>query len=535
MALMDDGSVRAWGYNASGQLGDGTQTQRNTPVAVPGLTDVTSIAAGPSNSVVVDDGHLYAWGANDYRQVGDGTTIDRRSPVAVDGVPSTFVAVAQGLAHTLALTSTGTVWSWGENGFGQLGRSSGSAPAVIPGLSNIVEIAAAADFSMARDNLGRIWTWGADYRGQLGRPCFGSTCNWNAQPGVVPGLTGMLAIAAGEYHALAVAADGSVESWGFNSSGQLGDEPSAIERDAPVTVSMLHGVSQVAAGEAHSLAVNAAGGLTAWGANAQGQLGDGTTIARRTPVMVLPATGDTTHYTIEMRTWIPQPLAVDPEQAPDFVQPFAVAALTRSPCYTPAVPLIPFTFVTNHYRGDDHEGFDGSFRVRAAVSFDWDGEQISNPSKETDFGTSVLEATYAYPFDTTTCVVASDRATEAADFQVLPDASVLGFYSAADPIPAIAPTVDATVTAAVAADGTIAMHFQTDEFPSHGIRVTRNGIVQRTDLVNDAACIPDAVLASPLGVPFLGGLLLKTNEGDRTIHPADAYTSGDSDTVLCGP
>ncbi|MDP2709885.1 MAG: RHS repeat-associated core domain-containing protein [Solirubrobacteraceae bacterium] len=289
LALLHDRTLRAWGSNDDGELGDGTTIQRSSPVAVSGLTGVSAIATGPSNSVAVASGALYAWGENFLQQVGDGTTIDRHAPVAVVGATGTFTAVAQGANHTLALSSTGTVWSWGLGTNGQLGRSpasgTGDPPDVIPGLTNIVEVAAAGDWSMARDDLGRVWTWGRNTDGQLGRNCIFGTCIDSAVPGMIAGLSEMNAVAAGESHGLAIAGDDTARAWGANSSGQLGDG-TTTQRDAPVAVFEIANAVAVAGGASHSLAVRSDTGFRAWGLNSSGQVGDGTTTTRLTQVAV---------------------------------------------------------------------------------------------------------------------------------------------------------------------------------------------------------------------------------------------------------
>jgi YD repeat-containing protein len=126
VALKNDGTVWAWGYNAQGQLGDGTTTQRTVPVQVMaspgvGLTNVKAIAAGYKHTVVVkNDGTVWTWGWNSDGQLGDGTTTDRKTPVQVSGLTN-VKAVAAGYYHTVALKNDGTVWSWGYNYYGQLG------------------------------------------------------------------------------------------------------------------------------------------------------------------------------------------------------------------------------------------------------------------------------------------------------------------------------------------------------------------------------------------------------------------------------
>jgi len=130
VALKDDGTVWAWGYNLNGQLGDGTQTQTPTPVqAGEGvLSNITAVAAAGGNHTIAlkDDGTVWAWGYNGYGQLGDGTETQKLIPVQVtgpggEGVLSTIIAVTAGFGHTVAVKEDGTVWAWGYNWYGQLG------------------------------------------------------------------------------------------------------------------------------------------------------------------------------------------------------------------------------------------------------------------------------------------------------------------------------------------------------------------------------------------------------------------------------
>ena len=123
LAVKNDGTVWAWGYNGYGQLGDGTTTEQNLPVQVPGLSGVITwarAAAAHHSLAVKGDGTLWAWGYNENGQLGDGTTTRRPSPVQVGASPG-VVAASAGNYHTLALKGDGTVWAWGFNGYGQVG------------------------------------------------------------------------------------------------------------------------------------------------------------------------------------------------------------------------------------------------------------------------------------------------------------------------------------------------------------------------------------------------------------------------------
>jgi len=289
LAIKSDGSVWAWGYNGNGQLGDGTDTDRYTPVQVSGLSGVVAVAAGSNHSLAVkDDGSVWAWGNNYYGQLGDGTWIDRDAPVQVSGL-SGVVAVAAGSYHSLAVKDDGSVWAWGYNGDGQLGDGTWidrDAPVQVSGLSGVVAVAARSYHSLAVKDDGSVWAWGNNYWGQLGD---GTTTMRNT-PVQAAGLSSVVAVATGRYHSLALKDDGSVWAWGNNLYGQLGDGTTANSM-TPVQAAGLSGVVAVAAGYSHSLAVKDDGSVWAWGNNGYGQLGDGTTTMRNTPVQVSGLSG----------------------------------------------------------------------------------------------------------------------------------------------------------------------------------------------------------------------------------------------------
>jgi alpha-tubulin suppressor-like RCC1 family protein len=295
LAVLNNGTMLAWGYNGAGELGDGTTTDRHTPVAVPGLTGVrttaNSVAAGWYHSLALKaDGTVWAWGYNAAGQLGNGTTTNSSRPVQVRGPNgvgflTNIVAVAAGVYHSLALRSDGTVWAWGYNYYGQLGNatlqdsvypvqvhdSSGSGT-----LTNIRAIAAGAGHSVALTTSGMVLTWGWNFYGQLGN---GNTTD-RMLPGPLTSLSGVATIAAGYAHTLAGKTDGTVWNWGSNFYSQLGDG-TTTDRHAPVQVhgvgnsGMLGNVRTLAAGSGHNLALRSDGSVVAWGFDFYGSLGDG--------------------------------------------------------------------------------------------------------------------------------------------------------------------------------------------------------------------------------------------------------------------
>ncbi len=274
LALMEDGTVRAWGENYYGQLGIGSTNSTQARVQVQGLTEVVSIAAMGSHALAVRaDGTVWAWGSNFSGELGDGTTQQRSAPVQVPGLTD-VVAVSGGFSYSLALRADGTVWAWGSNFFGQLGDGTTQrhlVPAQVVGLANVVALSGAGSYALALREDGTVWGWGESRGGMLGGS---APSQLTAAP--VPGLEEVASISAGYVHALALKKNGTVWAWGSNSHGELGDGTQTAS-SLPHEVPGLHGVAAVAAGpNGESLALKKNGTVWAWGYNSSGELGMGT-------------------------------------------------------------------------------------------------------------------------------------------------------------------------------------------------------------------------------------------------------------------
>jgi alpha-tubulin suppressor-like RCC1 family protein len=277
-AITSAGGLKCWGENWRwGQVGDGTTTNRYAPVDVTGLTEgVAAVAPGNGHTcALIAGGGLKCWGWNLFGQLGDGTETDRYTPVDVTGLGVGMAAVVTGGHHSCALTSVGGVKCWGDTT---------ETPMDVPGLtSGVVALAAGSDHNCALTTAGGLKCWGGNHQGQLGD---GTTTDRNA-PVDVTGLTaGVAAVATGSNHTCALTTAGGLKCWGRNDFGQLGDG-TTTNRSTPVDVTGLTaGVTAVAAGYFHTCAITNAGGLKCWGWNLSGQLGDGTTTSRSTPVDV---------------------------------------------------------------------------------------------------------------------------------------------------------------------------------------------------------------------------------------------------------
>lgn len=297
--LRGDGTVECWGDNEAGELGDGTTRNRSRSAPVTGLLGAVRVQvsrfvgdAPGSACAVLAEGEVECWGSNAFGQLGDGTTLDRSRRTGVIGLGD-IVQLSLGARHACAVTREGAALCWGDNARGQLGdrtTQARSRPTTVAGLSEgVVAIAAGEAHTCAVLEGGTVECWGADDLSQLGDGLPGVD---EQSPREVGRLSGATSVVAGAAHSCAIT-DGGVMCWGDNSSTQLGalDTGEPIRRPTELRrINALGSVLEVALGEDHSCAVTqdeVGRRVYCWGANAEGQLGNGFLDPRRVPQLVL--------------------------------------------------------------------------------------------------------------------------------------------------------------------------------------------------------------------------------------------------------
>ena len=291
----------SWGGNSVGQLGLGNTTNRSSPVQVGALTDWSNVFGGTRCSFATKtDGTLWAWGENGTGRLGLGDTTNRSSPVQVGALTDWSDAkISSRLNFTLAVKSNGTLWAWGNGGYGslaQVGRQSltnRSSPVQVGTLTNWAEVSVGRGNVLAVKTDGTLWSWGLAIYGGLG---LGDTTA-RSSPVQVGALTNWSKVAAISCVGLATKTDGTLWSWGKNNVGQLG-QGNTTNTSSPVQVGTLTNWSKIAgAGSKYTSfggsyiygffsSIKTDGTLWSWGRNNYGQLGLGDTTSRSSPVQV---------------------------------------------------------------------------------------------------------------------------------------------------------------------------------------------------------------------------------------------------------
>jgi len=295
-AILDDGTVSCWGYNHEGQLGDGTTIDRNTPTQTASLgtgRTAVAISSGDYNTcALLDDGTVSCWGSNDNGELGDGTNTNRSTPLPTSslGTNRGAVAISSGGVHTCAVLDDGSVSCWGWNNYGQLGdgtitdRSTPTQTSSLGTGRTAVAISSGGIQTCAVLDDASVSCWGDNWYGELGD---GTTTQRNTPTPTSSLGTGRTAVAisSGYGHACAVLDNASVSCWGYNAYGQIGDG-TTTNRNTPTQTSSL-GIGRTAvaisSGLHYSCAILDNASVSCWGANGDNRLGDGTNTDRSTP------------------------------------------------------------------------------------------------------------------------------------------------------------------------------------------------------------------------------------------------------------
>lgn len=289
IALKTNGTLWAWGNNVYGQLGDGTNTNKNIPtqIGIDSNWQFISSGGGDHAFALKTDGTLWGWGDNFSGQLGDNTNNSKNIPTQI-GNSTDWAIISVGSDHTIALKTNGTLWAWGKNSFGQLGDGTlinKKNPTQIGTANNWEFISTSNNHTIAKKTDGTLWAWGLNDNGQLGD---GTSINKNIPTQINSDNNWQNAVAGGG-HTIALKTDGSLWSWGLNNAGQLGNDTSTnfgIPNDTPIQITTTTDWQNIYAGANHTIALKTDGTFWAWGNNYSGQYGDGTNVSVKIPTFI---------------------------------------------------------------------------------------------------------------------------------------------------------------------------------------------------------------------------------------------------------
>ena len=281
-----NGTIWSWGANSIGQLGNGTYVDKNIPTQIGADSNWLKIFSSSSSShsfAIKTNGTLWGWGSNSYGEVGNGTSLNVISPVQI-GTDNNWNTVAVGEWFTLGLKNNGTLWAWGSNLYGQFGNGTNfdsGIPIQIGSDTNWSSISCGGGHSLAIKTNGTLWAWGWNLSGQLG-----DGTNFNKDIPTQIGIdTNWALCSGGSGHSIAKKTNGALYSFGYNADGELGDG-TIIDKNIPTNIFGSNITQLISAGRTHSAAIDQNGNLYTWGWNGYGELGDSTTILKLNPTLI---------------------------------------------------------------------------------------------------------------------------------------------------------------------------------------------------------------------------------------------------------
>ena len=288
LAIDKEERLWSWGYNGTGQLGDGTKVDRTNPLKIKEEKKFIKVSAGEYHVMAIDEeGNLWTWGRNNYGQLGDGTLIDKTFPIQIIKERK-FVQISAGNYYSMAIDTEGNLWTWGYNYYGQLGdgtKNDRNIPAVVKTEKKFIQLVSEGYGGLALDEEGKLWTWGRNDGGQLGD----GTNEEKLKPVQVATTIQFTQISAAGSHCMAIDEKGNLWTWGKNDRGQLGDGTKS-DKSLPVKIKPEIQFIEISAGPDHCLAIDSEKKLWVWGANYGGQLGDGTKNDKVVPVKIMSET-----------------------------------------------------------------------------------------------------------------------------------------------------------------------------------------------------------------------------------------------------
>ena len=289
-AIKTDGTLWTWGRNSLGQLGTNNITNQSSPVqTIAGGTNWKTVACGGYHTAAIKtDGTLWTWGNNFFAQLGTNNITDQSSPVQTVAGGTNWKLVAGGRYHTAAIKTDGTLWTWGVNFSGQLGNNNAttrSSPVqTVASGTNWKSVVCGADHTAAIKTDGTLWLWGRNSYGQLGT---NNITDQSSPVQTVAGGTNWKLVAGGRYHTVAIKTDGTLWLWGRNIFGQLGTN-NITDQSSPVqAVAGGTNWKTVACGGYHTAAIKTDGTLWLWGRNSYGQLGNNNIAHQSSPVQTV--------------------------------------------------------------------------------------------------------------------------------------------------------------------------------------------------------------------------------------------------------